>query len=52
MIRKMVMASSLGRAATSIKDLIKTTRDKALERCSGSMALFIEVIGRKAFKMV
>ena len=46
------MENSCGKAETNSKDTIRTTKDKAMERCSGLMDPYTEDTGARASKMV
>ena len=51
MIRKTVLACSLGSRAIITRDVIKMTSATATERCTGKMARDTRASGIKAFKM-
>ena len=50
-IRKTGMESSIGRAETFLKETTLMIRDKAMVKCSGLTATFLEVTGFKVSKM-
>lgn len=52
MILNMVMVSLRGRQGVDIRANILMIRKKAMGKCIGMMVVFIEVFGKREFKMV
>lgn len=51
MIKRTVTESLLGTVEIYTRETIKMMKEMDMERCSGLMALFIKVNGRKVFSM-